>query len=116
MCIMFWMRTYPLLARGCINHRCINSYYIAERWESAVEKSIQSTIPSGLKAGLGWVAAEKIPWAAIGGLEDVKRKLLRAIDWPLRERELAGNDFYSEPGFDRLFSDPFWSFFIGLVL
>ncbi len=55
-----------------------------------VEKSIQSTIPSGLKAGLGWVAAEKIPWAAIGGLEDVKRKLLRAIDWPLRERESCG--------------------------
>jgi hypothetical protein len=90
MCIMFWMRAYPLLARSCINHRCINSYYIADRWESVVEKSIQCTIPSGLKAGLGWVAAEKIPWASIGGLEDVKRKLLRAIDWPLRERESCG--------------------------
>ncbi len=56
-----------------------------------VENSVQSTIPSGLKAGLGWVATEKIPWAAIGGLEDVKRKLLRAIDWPLRERESCGS-------------------------
>ena len=57
-----------------------------DTWE-AVEKCVEVTVPAGLRAGLGWISAEKIPWSAIGGHEDVKRKLMRAIDWPLRRPE-----------------------------
>ena len=35
------------------------------------------------QAGLQGGAMEPLPWAEIGGLEDVKRRLRRAVEWPL---------------------------------
>ena len=54
---------------------------------SVIQQCIDQTIPSGLKLGLGWVNFEKVSWDSIGGMEEVKHKLTRAIDWPIRKPE-----------------------------
>jgi len=55
-------------------------------WPS-IQKCIDMTIPSGLRLGIGWVNLEKIPWDSIGGMDEIKRKLIRAIEWPIRRMD-----------------------------
>lgn len=43
--------------------------------------------PSAFKSGLGTMEVEPVSWEDIGGLEDVKLQLKRALQWPLKHAE-----------------------------
>lgn len=55
-------------------------------WEK-VRVQLEKTTPSGFKTGLGCVSHEKISWDSVGGLSEVKTKLMRAVEWPLKYPE-----------------------------
>jgi len=52
-----------------------------------IQKCLDITTPSGLKLGLGCVNLEKISWQSIGGMDEIKTKLMRAIEWPIKKPE-----------------------------
>ena len=55
-------------------------------WEE-VRSAVEQTTPSGFRTGLGCVSHEKVDWESVGGLADVKTKLRRAVEWPLKHPE-----------------------------
>lgn len=52
-----------------------------------IEKELLNTKPAAIKTGLGSVSHEKVEWNSIGGMEDLKVKLSRAIKLPLTNPE-----------------------------
>jgi len=52
-----------------------------------VEDELLSTRPASIKTGLGSVSNDVITWDSIGGMMDVKGKLVRAIQLPLSSPE-----------------------------
>ena len=51
----------------------------------AVETQLELARPAQLRTGLGSVSAEKVSWDSLGGLHQVKSKLVRAIQLPLTD-------------------------------
>jgi transitional endoplasmic reticulum ATPase len=49
---------------------------------SDFENAIKEIMPSAMREV--YLESPDIPWTAIGGLEDVKRELQEAVEWPLR--------------------------------
>ena len=52
-----------------------------------VETEVLAARPASLRSGLGSVSSDKISWDSLGGLHQVKAKLVRAIQLPLTEPE-----------------------------
>ncbi|MFL6412148.1 MAG: AAA family ATPase, partial [Nitrososphaeraceae archaeon] len=50
------------------------------------ENAIRDVMPSAMREV--YLESPDIPWTAIGGLEEVKRELQEAVEWPLRYPEL----------------------------
>jgi len=48
-----------------------------------VEEELVNTRPAAIKTGLGSISHEKVGWDSIGGMQEVKGKLMRAIHLPL---------------------------------
>jgi transitional endoplasmic reticulum ATPase len=46
------------------------------------DNAIKDVLPSAMREV--YLESPDIPWTAIGGLEDVKRELQEAVEWPLR--------------------------------
>src|ERR1051325_8190620 len=53
---------------------------------SDFESAIKDVMPSAMREV--YLESPDIPWTAIGGLEEVKRELQEAVEWPLRYPEL----------------------------
>ena len=52
-----------------------------------VEEELVNTRPAAIKTGLGSISHEKVGWDSIGGMQEVKGKLMRAIHLPLTSPE-----------------------------
>ncbi|MFL6324495.1 MAG: CDC48 family AAA ATPase [Nitrososphaeraceae archaeon] len=50
------------------------------------ENAVKEVMPSAMREV--YLESPDIPWTAIGGLEEVKRELQEAVEWPLRYPEL----------------------------
>ena len=50
------------------------------------EHAIKEVMPSAMREV--YLESPDIPWSAIGGLEEVKRELQEAVEWPLRYPDL----------------------------
>jgi transitional endoplasmic reticulum ATPase len=50
------------------------------------ENAIRDVMPSAMREV--YLESPDVPWTAIGGLEEVKRELQEAVEWPLRYPEL----------------------------
>jgi transitional endoplasmic reticulum ATPase len=50
------------------------------------ENAVKEVMPSAMREV--YLESPDIPWSAIGGLEDVKRELQEAVEWPLRYPDL----------------------------
>ena len=50
-----------------------------------VETEVLAARPASLRTGLGSVSSDKVSWDSLGGLHQVKSKLVRAIQMPLTE-------------------------------
>jgi transitional endoplasmic reticulum ATPase len=50
------------------------------------ENAIRDVMPSAMREV--YLESPDIPWSAIGGLEEVKRELQEAVEWPLRYPDL----------------------------
>ena len=55
-------------------------------WDKVMGE-VEFTTPSGFKSGLGCVRHEKVSWDSVGGLKEVKTKLRRALEGPLKHPE-----------------------------
>jgi transitional endoplasmic reticulum ATPase len=53
---------------------------------SDFENAIKEVMPSAMREV--YLESPDIPWSAIGGLEEVKRELQEAVEWPLRYPDL----------------------------
>ncbi len=53
---------------------------------SDFENAIRDVMPSAMREV--YLESPDIPWSAIGGLEEVKRELQEAVEWPLRYPDL----------------------------
>src|SRR5829696_1046946 len=53
---------------------------------SDFENAIKEVMPSAMREV--YLESPNIPWSAIGGLEEVKRELQEAVEWPLRYPDL----------------------------
>src|ERR1041385_8582991 len=53
---------------------------------SDFENDVKEVIPSAMREV--YLESPDIPWSAIGGLEEVKRELQEAVEWPLRYPDL----------------------------
>ena len=53
---------------------------------SDFENAVKEVMPSAMREV--YLESPDIPWTAIGGLEEVKRELQEAVEWPLRYPEL----------------------------
>src|SRR5918993_1438878 len=53
---------------------------------SDFESAIKEVMPSAMREV--YLESPDIPWSAIGGLEEVKRELQEAVEWPLRYPDL----------------------------
>ena len=53
---------------------------------SDFEHAIKEVMPSAMREV--YLESPDIPWSAIGGLEEVKRELQEAVEWPLRYPDL----------------------------
>src|ERR687888_1487225 len=53
---------------------------------SDFENAVKEVMPSAMREV--YLESPDIPWSAIGGLEDVKRELQEAVEWPLRYPDL----------------------------
>src|ERR687885_843756 len=59
------------------------------------ESAIRDVMPSAMREV--YLESPDIPWSAIGGLEEVKRELQEAVEWPLRYPELYTKLGHSMP-------------------
>jgi transitional endoplasmic reticulum ATPase len=59
------------------------------------ENAIRDVMPSAMREV--YLESPDIPWTAIGGLEEVKRELQEAVEWPLRYPELYTKLGHSMP-------------------
>src|ERR687885_292999 len=59
------------------------------------EGAIKDVMPSAMREV--YLESPDIPWSAIGGLEEVKRELQEAVEWPLRYPELYTKLGHSMP-------------------
>src|SRR6476619_2891890 len=50
------------------------------------ENAVKEVTPSAMREV--YLESPDVPWSAIGGLEDIKRELQEAVEWPLRFPEL----------------------------
>ena len=50
------------------------------------ENAVKEVMPSAMREV--YLESPEVPWTAIGGLEDVKRELQEAVEWPLRYPDL----------------------------
>src|ERR671933_1763976 len=62
---------------------------------SDFEKAVKEVMPSAMREV--YLESPDIPWTAIGGLEEVKRELQEAVEWPLRYPELYTKLGHSMP-------------------
>jgi len=62
---------------------------------SDFDNSIKDIMPSALREV--YLESPDIPWTAIGGLEEVKRELQEAVEWPLRYPDLYTKLGHSMP-------------------
>jgi transitional endoplasmic reticulum ATPase len=62
---------------------------------SDFENAIRDIMPSAMREV--YLESPDIPWTAIGGLEEVKRELQEAVEWPLRYPELYTKLGHSMP-------------------
>src|SRR5919197_37303 len=53
---------------------------------SDFENAVKEVMPSAMREV--YLESPDIPWTAIGGLEEVKRELQEAVEWPLRSPDL----------------------------
>ena len=53
------------------------------------ENAVKEVMPSAMREV--YLESPDIPWTAIGGLEEVKRELQEAVEWPLRYPDLYKN-------------------------
>jgi transitional endoplasmic reticulum ATPase len=53
---------------------------------SDFENAVKEVMPSAMREV--YLESPDVPWTAIGGLEEVKRELQEAVEWPLRYPEL----------------------------
>src|SRR5574342_306127 len=53
---------------------------------SDFENAVKEVMPSAMREV--YLESPDIPWSAIGGLEEVKRELQEAVEWPLRYPDL----------------------------
>src|ERR1041385_5654892 len=59
------------------------------------ENAVKEVMPSAMREV--YLESPDIPWSAIGGLEEVKRELQEAVEWPLRYPELYTKLGHSMP-------------------
>jgi transitional endoplasmic reticulum ATPase len=59
------------------------------------ENAVKEVMPSAMREV--YLESPDIPWTAIGGLEEVKRELQEAVEWPLRYPELYTKLGHSMP-------------------
>jgi transitional endoplasmic reticulum ATPase len=59
------------------------------------DNAIRDIMPSAMREV--YLESPDIPWTAIGGLEEVKRELQEAVEWPLRYPELYTKLGHSKP-------------------
>jgi transitional endoplasmic reticulum ATPase len=62
---------------------------------SDFENAVKEVMPSAMREV--YLESPDIPWTAIGGLEEVKRELQEAVEWPLRYPELYTKLGHSMP-------------------
>src|SRR6187455_2091467 len=62
---------------------------------SDFENAVKEVMPSAMREV--YLESPDIPWAAIGGLEEVKRELQEAVEWPLRYPDLYTKLGHSMP-------------------
>jgi transitional endoplasmic reticulum ATPase len=62
---------------------------------SDFENAIRDVMPSAMREV--YLESPDIPWSAIGGLEEVKRELQEAVEWPLRYPDLYTKLGHSMP-------------------
>src|SRR5918994_2961153 len=53
---------------------------------SDFENAVKEVMPSAMREV--YLESPDVPWSAIGGLEDIKRELQEAVEWPLRFPDL----------------------------
>ena len=59
------------------------------------ENAVKEVMPSAMREV--YLESPDIPWSAIGGLEEVKRELQEAVEWPLRYPDLYTKLGHSMP-------------------
>src|SRR5436309_3277294 len=59
------------------------------------ENAVKEVTPSAMREV--YLESPDVPWSAIGGLEDIKRELQEAVEWPLRFPELYTKLGHSMP-------------------
>ena len=62
---------------------------------SDFENAVKEVMPSAMREV--YLESPDIPWTAIGGLEEVKRELQEAVEWPLRYPDLYTKLGHSMP-------------------
>jgi transitional endoplasmic reticulum ATPase len=62
---------------------------------SDFENAVKEVMPSAMREV--YLESPDIPWSAIGGLEEVKRELQEAVEWPLRYPDLYTKLGHSMP-------------------
>src|ERR671932_826339 len=62
---------------------------------SDFENAVKEVMPSAMREV--YLESPDVPWTAIGGLEEVKRELQEAVEWPLRYPELYTKLGHSMP-------------------
>ena len=50
------------------------------------ENAVKEVMPSAMREV--YLESPDVPWSFIGGLDDIKRELQEAVEWPLRYPEL----------------------------
>jgi transitional endoplasmic reticulum ATPase len=63
--------------------------------KSDFDNAVKEVTPSSMREV--YLESPDIPWSAIGGLEDIKRELQEAVEWPLRFPELYTKLGHSMP-------------------
>ena len=59
------------------------------------ENAVKEVMPSAMREV--YLESPDVPWSSIGGLEEVKRELQEAVEWPLRYPELYTKLGHSMP-------------------
>src|SRR4026209_2604383 len=63
--------------------------------KSDFENAVKEVTPSAMREV--YLESPDVPWSAIGGLEDIKRELQEAVEWPLRFPDLYTKLGHSMP-------------------